>query len=73
MYGGHRAVVGDGGSTPEAGVVTVIQLAVDTLKIWRGGNGLTDSVSPDDRSSYAARMDARKGNPRAVVYIKLRA
>lgn len=66
MYGGHRAVVGDGGSTPEAGVVTVTQLVVGILRVWRGDR-LTDSVSPDDRSSYAARIDARKGNPRAVV------
>lgn len=66
MYGGHRVVVGDGGSTLEAGVVTVIQLAI-SISIGWGVERLTDTVSPDDRSSYAARIDARNGNPRAVV------
>lgn len=28
---------------------------------------LTGSVSPDDNSSYAVRIAARKGNPNAVV------
>lgn len=50
MYGGHQAVVGDGGSTPEAGVVTVTQLAIGISRTWIGDR-LTDSVSPDDRSS----------------------